>query len=77
MGVMMDNELNSKLLQAFRVVAWQIIKDVDEAVEEGDLDLLFERMVSNAEDLETILSSPQQVAVNTRQPNERKHHEDD
>ena len=74
---MMDNELNSKLLQAFRVVAWQIIKDVDEAVEEGDLDLLFERMVSNAEDLETILSSPQQVAVNTRQPNERKHHEDD
>ena len=74
---MMDNELNSKLLQAFRVAAWQIIKDVDEAVEEGDLDLLFERMVANAEDLETILSSPQQVAVNTRQPNERKHHEDD
>jgi len=58
----MDNELNNKLLQAFRVVAWQIIKDVDQAVEEGDLDLLFERMVANAEDLETILTSPQQIA---------------
>jgi hypothetical protein len=77
MGVMMDSELNNKLLQAFRVVAWQVIKDVDEAVEGGDLDLLFERMVANAEDLETILTSPQQVAVNPLHTNKEKPNEDD
>lgn len=54
--------MEEKLLRAFREVSRQIIADVDRAVEEGDLDLLFERMVANAEDLVTLLDSPQQVA---------------
>ena len=66
------------LLGRLTVVAHQILDDVDSAVKTNDLELFLDRMVANAEDLQAALTtSPQQVAVSTRQPNEKKHHEDD
>ena len=56
-----------EMLRCLSAVAHQILDDVDDAVEGGDLDLLLERMVANAEDLQRALTSPQRVAQDTLQ----------
>jgi hypothetical protein len=54
-------------LRCLSAVAHQILDDVDSAVKTNDLELFLDRMVANAEDLETILTSPQRVAQDTLQ----------
>ena len=54
-------------LRCLTAVALQIIDDVHEAGDKGDLYLLYDRMVANAEDLQRILNTPQQVAQDTLQ----------
>jgi hypothetical protein len=53
--------------QKLKEIAMQIMDDVHEAGDSGDLYLLYDRMVANAEDLRMALTSPQQVAQNTLQ----------
>ena len=43
-------------------IATQVIDDVNEAGDSGDLYLLYDRMVANAQDFETALQIQQQVA---------------
>jgi hypothetical protein len=67
-NVMMKLEEVCVLLGRLTVVAHQILDDVDSAVKTNDLELFYERMVANAEDLQAALTtSPQQVAVTIRQ----------
>ena len=54
-------------LRCLTAVALQIIDDVHEAGDKGDLYLLYDRMVANAEDLKAALTSPQQVVQDTLQ----------
>ena len=56
-----------EMLRSLTAIATQVIDDVDSAVKTNDLSLLLDRMVANAEDLQNVLDSQQQVAQNTRQ----------
>ena len=56
-----------EMLRRLTAVATQVIDDVDSAVKTNDLSLLLDRMVANAEDLQNVLDSQQQVAQSTRQ----------
>jgi hypothetical protein len=60
-----------EMLRRLTVIAHQIIDDVEDAGNKGDLYLLYDRMVANAEDLEVALQmvevSQQQVAQAIRQ----------
>jgi hypothetical protein len=59
------------LLGRLTVVSHQILDDVESAGKTGDHALFYERMVANAEDLQTALTtSPQQVAQTIRQGEE-------
>ena len=51
-------EMNRRLT----AIATQVIDDVHEAGDSGDLYLLYDRMVANAQDFETALQIQQQVA---------------
>ena len=51
-------EMNRRLT----AIATQVIDDVNEAGDSGDLYLLYDRMVANAQDFETALQIQQQVA---------------
>ena len=53
-------ELNRRLT----AIATQVIDDVNEAGDSGDLYLLYDRMVANAQDFETALQIQQQLAQN-------------
>jgi hypothetical protein len=65
---MMQIEEVCVLLGRLTVVSHQILDDVEEVSKTGDHALFYERMVANAEDLQTALTtSPQQVAQTTRQ----------
>ena len=56
------------LLKRLTEVSHQILDDVEDAGKTGDLYLLYDRMVANAKDLQTALTTPpQQVAQTTRQ----------
>lgn len=54
-------------LRSLNSIAMQIIDDVHEAGDKGDLYLLYDRMVANAEDLQRALAVSQQVAQTTLQ----------
>ena len=56
-----------EMLRRLSAIATQIIDDVEDAGNKGDLYLLYDRMVANAEDLRMALDVPQQVAQSTRQ----------
>jgi regulator of sirC expression with transglutaminase-like and TPR domain len=56
-----------EMLRSVTAIATQIIDDVHEAGDKGDLYLLYDRMVANAEDLQRVLNTPQQVAQDTLQ----------
>jgi hypothetical protein len=65
---MMQIEEVCELLRRLTVISHQIMDDVEDAGNKGDLYLLYDRMVANAEDLQRALTtSPQQVAQTTRQ----------
>jgi hypothetical protein len=53
-------EMNRRLT----AIATQVIDDVNEAGDSGDLYLLYDRMVANAQDFETALQIQQQLAQN-------------
>jgi hypothetical protein len=53
-------EMNRRLT----AIATQVIDDVHEAGDSGDLYLLYDRMVANAQDFETALQIQQQLAQN-------------
>ena len=53
-------EVNRRLT----AIATQVIDDVNEAGDSGDLYLLYDRMVANAQDFETALQIQQQLAQN-------------
>jgi hypothetical protein len=45
-----------EMLRSVTAIATQIIDDVHEAGDKGDLYLLYDRMVANAEDLQKVLN---------------------
>ena len=53
-------EMNRRLT----AIATQVIDDVNQAGDSGDLYLLYDRMVANAQDFETALQIQQQLAQN-------------
>ena len=55
MGVMMQVEEMIELNRKLKTIATQVIDDVNEAGDSGDLYLLYDRMVANAQDFETAL----------------------
>jgi hypothetical protein len=59
------------LLKRLTEVSHQILDDVEDASKTGDHALFYDRMVANAVDLQTALTTPpQQVAQTTRQGEE-------
>jgi hypothetical protein len=57
---MMQIEEACILLKRLTEVSHQILDDVDEASATGDLYLMYDRMVANAKDLQTALTTPPQ-----------------
>jgi len=56
------------LLGRLTSVSHQILDDVESVSKTGDHALFYDRMIANAQDLQTALTtSPQQVAQSTRQ----------
>lgn len=68
---MMQIEEVCILLKRLTEVSHQILDDVESVSNTGDHALFYDRMLANAKDLQTALTtSPQQVALSTRQGEE-------
>ena len=73
MGVSMTATIDEVciLLKRLTEVSHQILDDVEDVGKTGDHALFYDRMVANAVDLQTALTTPpQQVAQTTRQGEE-------
>jgi hypothetical protein len=73
MGVSMVVKIEEvcELLKRLTEVSHQILDDVESVSKTGDHALFYDRMIANAQDLQSALTtSPQQVAQTTRQGEE-------